>query len=123
MEIFKTKKNRQSKNAKKRLKKNVSTSKSIHSINKNFRECERLLAGYKVDILQLKRIINNPNQQTFIKTSGINHLHLRISADSADFITFRRVKVELAETVLNYLLDDIDLIKRRMWNLICRREE
>ena len=91
--------------------------------NKNFRECERLLAGYKVDILQLKRIINNPNQQTFIKTSGINHLHLRISADSADFITFRRVKVELAETVLNYLLDDMDLIKRRMWNLICRREE
>ena len=91
--------------------------------SKNFRECERLLEGYKIDILELKRIINNANQQKFIKTSGLNHLHLRISADSADFITFRRVKVELAETVLNYLQDDIDLIKRRMWNLICRREE
>ena len=91
--------------------------------SKNFRECEILLEGYKIDILELKRIINNPNKQRFIKTSGLNHLHLRISADNADFITFRRVKVELAETVLNYLLDDIDLIKRRMWNLICRREE
>ena len=91
--------------------------------SKNFRECETLLEGYRVDILELKRVINNPNRQKFIKTSGINHLHLRISADNADYITFRRVKVELAETVLNYLEDDIELIKRRMWSIICRREE
>ena len=91
--------------------------------SKNFRECERLLEGYKIDILELKRVINNPNQQKFIKTTGWDHLHLKICAEGADFSTFRRVKVELANTVLGYLQDDIDLIKRRMWAIICRREE
>ena len=46
--------------------------------SKNFRECEILLEGYKIDILELKRIINNPNQQKFIKTSGLNHFHIHV---------------------------------------------